>query len=148
MLRNYIGRSLFLSTLKQETTEIRISSDIEGISPAPCHDPFTLAAEQIDCFVGAIYNDPGIGEKVFGLDPHWMAEDISFREDFYPALLDASRNGSELYGLPLFSETYVIYYNADLLVRRGLELPKNDWTLEYFMHLAASAASLAEQGRS
>lgn len=128
--------------------EVLISLDLEGISPSPGQDPFTLAAKQNDCFAFNTLNHPDIRNSVISLNPLLAKEESYFVDDFYQSFLDASRIDGELYSLPVNSQPKVMYYNADLLLRRGIELPENDWTFDDFIQLATMASSQLKSDES
>lgn len=70
----------------------------------------------------------------------WFAKQDDFTEDsFIPAFLNAYRPltlPDEIHGMPVSADAYVLYYNADLFKKYGVELPTDDWTWDQF--LAAS----------
>ncbi|WLD94113.1 ABC transporter substrate-binding protein [Alkalihalobacillus sp. AL-G] len=58
------------------------------------------------------------------------AKKDNFTEDFIPAALGSVKAGDELFGLPLVTETEVLYYRKDLLEKAGLDVPKTLEELE------------------
>ncbi len=41
--------------------------------------------------------------------------------DFYDSVLDGCKIGGEIYGLPMYTSPYVLYYNKDLFTQAGLD---------------------------
>lgn len=56
--------------------------------------------------------------------------------DLVPAGLQGVSYQGRIYGLPSRVDAAMFYANMDLLARAGLNLPKNDWTLEEFRQAA------------
>jgi ABC-type glycerol-3-phosphate transport system substrate-binding protein len=79
--------------------------------------------------------------NLLNLNSLMSSEPASFTNDFAPPMMDKFRYEGDLYGLPLTSQVQMMAYNADLLGRRGLSVPKNDWTFDEFVELASAAAS-------
>jgi multiple sugar transport system substrate-binding protein len=97
-------------------------------------------AGQFDCFLYEASANLET-EEVFDLDALVQAEEPAFEQDFYPVLLNLLRDNGKLYGLPLVSQPRLIAYNADLLARRGVQLPSSDWTFDDFLKLADEISS-------
>lgn len=72
----------------------------------------------------------------------WFAKQDDFTADsFLPAFINAYRPidlPDEIHGMPVSADAYVLYYNADLFAKYGVDLPTDDWTWDDF--LAASKA--------
>lgn len=66
----------------------------------------------------------------------YVAKEKNYTDDFIPAAIGSVKDGDELFGIPLITETEVLYYRKDLLQKAGLEVPK---TLD---ELAADAKKL------
>jgi ABC-type glycerol-3-phosphate transport system substrate-binding protein len=115
---------------------------ITEFNSRPDEDWYAGMAREFDCFMSNSpyweYMDPSY---LLNLNSLMSAEPASFTNDFSPDLLNKYRHEGELYGLPATSQVQMMAYNADLLTRRGLPLPKIDWTFEDFVQLAAAAAS-------
>ncbi|HET7656903.1 MAG TPA: sugar ABC transporter substrate-binding protein [Bacillales bacterium] len=47
-----------------------------------------------------------------------------YTDDFIPSAIGSVKDGNDLFGLPLVTETEVLYYRKDLLKKAGLEVPK------------------------
>lgn len=99
-----------------------------------------------DCFVwgGPATAYPQTIDRFYSLEALWAAEDTALRDDFYSGLMEQNRVAGELYGLPVASQPYVVYYNADRFDELGLERPSPDWTVNDFWTLAT--ASTGEEG--
>ncbi len=57
-------------------------------------------------------------------------------DDYYGEVLDAFRFEGKLCGLPKDWTPFVVYVNADLFRRAGIDLPREGWTWEDFLALA------------
>ena len=110
---------------------------------------YTALANNYDCFISQ--NDPlgaSTSDQVLSLDSMMAGEDTTFKRDYDSLLLQAYQYQGELYDLPLMTQPNVIYYNTDLLVKRGLQPPSTDWTVADFVTLIQAAASTSETDRS
>ncbi|RPI34228.1 MAG: extracellular solute-binding protein, partial [Chloroflexota bacterium] len=107
-------------------------------------------AEQFDCYTwySPYWDDPTQAEYMLDLNSFFDSAPAEFSQDFYPAQLNAYRYEGVYYGVPAVSQPEVMYYNADLLERRGLPLPSNDWTFDQFLEMARAAASTDPQDSS
>jgi multiple sugar transport system substrate-binding protein len=54
---------------------------------------------------------------------NYVAKEDNYTNDFIPSSLGSVKDGDELYGLPLVTETEVLYYRKDLLEKAGLSVP-------------------------
>ncbi len=106
-------------------------------------DNFAMSmASNYDCFI--FQNDPmnlGASGQFLDMSTFLQSEAPSFIQDFDPALLEAYRYQGALVDLPLTTQPTVMSYNANLLARRGLTAPSNDWTYADFLRLIQAAAS-------
>jgi ABC-type glycerol-3-phosphate transport system substrate-binding protein len=114
-------------------------------------DLITEASKRSDCFTTTswfidLYQPHK--EVLLSLDSLLASEDPEFLQEYSPALLDLDRIEGDLYALPAVVRPPVILYNADLLARRGLQPPANDWAFDDFVNMMTSAASLSEGDRS
>jgi ABC-type glycerol-3-phosphate transport system substrate-binding protein len=120
---------------------IKVSYDFQG---RPDEDYVDSLAGNFDCFSWYepyFMDQAPKPENLLSLNTLFSAEGSAFTGDFNPIQLDAFRHAGELYGLPAFSQTQIMSYNADLLAKRGLQPPANDWTFEDFIDLVQAASS-------
>jgi len=102
----------------------------------------TNMANNFDCFSGdAPLWDEFDATSVLNLNSLMSSEPASFVNDFSPEIMDMFRHDGNLYALPASSRLQMMAYNADLLTRRGLPLPANNWTFDDFIELASAAGS-------
>jgi multiple sugar transport system substrate-binding protein len=66
----------------------------------------------------------------FGDLSGYVAKEKNYTADFIPSSLGSVKDGEKLYGLPLVTETEVLYYRKDLLEKAGLKVPKTLEELE------------------
>jgi ABC-type glycerol-3-phosphate transport system substrate-binding protein len=124
---------------------IKISYDFQG---RPDEDYLAGVASNFDCFA---WYEPYFQEAPQGLlslNALFSSESNDFTGDYNANQLDSFRYAGELYGLPLSSQTGIMSYNADLLARRGLQPPANDWTFEDFVALMEAAGSPSSSDKS
>jgi multiple sugar transport system substrate-binding protein len=81
-------------------------------------DLFQLGDTWIPEFV-ALKAIEGLGGR-FAIWPH--------RNDFFPAALETNILDGELYGIPWYVDTRVLFYRKDLLARAGYAQPPRNWT--------------------
>jgi ABC-type glycerol-3-phosphate transport system substrate-binding protein len=121
----------------------------EEFSPSQGKDYYASFANHFDCFMAQVDPMGAAKSGVFlSLNTLLDAEEPAFRNDFDPALLNASRYGEELYDLPIVSQPPVISYNADLLAKRGLQPPDNNWTFSDFSQQIEAVASTSKDDLS
>jgi ABC-type glycerol-3-phosphate transport system substrate-binding protein len=115
---------------------IKLSVDL-GSGGKRNNDYMAGMAEAFDCFTYYTPYWPQTNDGNFlSLDSLVAAERPDFLPDFdQPMLAQFTRNG-QLYALPASSQPQVMAYNADLLARRGLQPPANDWAFDNFIDLA------------
>lgn len=61
------------------------------------------------------------------LDPRIAGSSSVDSGDFFPGILEASRNGGETYGVPWYVDTRVLFYRKDLLEQVGLASAPQSW---------------------
>lgn len=98
------------------------------------------SGEKIDIFYGSIGSFPAhVTETNLQLD---MSELVKKHQidlnRFEPTLIDAIRSisGGKLYGLPLFNNVMVTYYNNELFQKFGVPLPKDGMSWEETLQIA------------
>lgn len=111
--------------------------------PSLGQDWYAALAESVDCFTAftPVFLDAPTTTQFLNLTPLIAQEGKEWVEDYYPELLEAYRYEGELYGLPAATQPEVVYYNADLLAQRGLQMPPLDWTFDDFIQLASAASA-------
>ncbi|NHM33717.1 ABC transporter substrate-binding protein [Neobacillus terrae] len=75
---------------------------------------------------GKMYNKSGY----FAEMSSYVGSEKGYTDDFIPSSLGSVKDGEKFYGLPLVTETEVLYYRKDLLEKAGLEVPKTLEDLE------------------
>jgi ABC-type glycerol-3-phosphate transport system substrate-binding protein len=122
---------------------IKIAYDFPG---QPDEDYLTGLADNFDCFswyAPYFQEEAPKPENLLSLNSLFSSEGSTFTADFNPTQLDTFRHAGELYGLPAFSQTQIMSYNADLLAKRGVQPPDNDWTFADFADLVKATGSNA-----
>jgi multiple sugar transport system substrate-binding protein len=95
-----------------------------------------------DCYLSDISPaDAAASGAVLGLTSLFENEEPDFRQDFDPELLAKASYEGELYSLPYASDPPIIAYNADLLARRGIDLPRIGWAFTDFLQAVTAASS-------
>jgi multiple sugar transport system substrate-binding protein len=78
----------------------------------------------------------------------WFGKQSDFTEDsFIPAFINAYKPldlPEEIHGLPVSADAYVLYYNADLFKKYGVELPTDDWTWDEFTAASKTITSAGD----
>ena len=99
--------------------------------------------EQFDCYAwySPAFFDPDQVDYMRPLDPLLEAEPVTFIQDFFPEQLNLYRSDGRLYGLPASSQPEVMFYNTDLLRKRGIPIPDIDWTYQDFLDLIQAVSS-------
>lgn len=98
--------------------------------------PWSAAHEKLlTAYAGDVLPD------VFQLGNTWLPEFVALHAleplnarlstdesaDFFPGILETNRIGEQLYGLPWYVDTRVLFYRKDWLRRAGLEQPPRRW---------------------
>jgi ABC-type glycerol-3-phosphate transport system substrate-binding protein len=138
-----------IETFNQAYPDIVVKQSREYSGPPDGQDYFEYMTGKFDCLTW--YTPSFEYQKPTGLlDLNALveAEDPSFLQDFSPEQLKRYRLEGQLLGLPAFSQPQIIAYNADLLARRGLQPPDEDWTFDDFIELATKVASTTEADKS
>jgi ABC-type glycerol-3-phosphate transport system substrate-binding protein len=141
------GSEEALAALAQAFNETQDAFDVRIISrPSQGFLPAVELAEIVDCFAWGGYADvfprihgEAFREAFYSLSPLMDGEDSSFRDDFEPTALERNRMDGEQFGLPGDMLPNVVYYNATLLARLGLEPPGPGWDVYDFWALAEAA---------
>lgn len=80
------------------------------------------------------------------LQPFIDREGGGFMDDFYPATLADNTVGGHLFSLPAFLQIEGMYYNAEVLDRRGIAPPQAGWTWDDLRSLAQAARQIEADG--
>ncbi len=73
------------------------------------------------------------------LDPY-IKEDAEFQSyKFLPGIMEPFKYRGAQYGLSRGNDTFLIFYNKDILAKYGMQPPKNDWTWEDLKAMAKKA---------
>ena len=116
---------------------------------SPSQAPFSEVINEFDCFAWQTPDWKARNTQgLLNLGPFFESEGPVFTQDFYDHQLDAFRIRGELYGLPANSKPRLMAYNRDLLARRGLTPPGNDWTFDDFITMMVSVSSVKEGDKS
>ncbi|MEJ2265295.1 MAG: extracellular solute-binding protein [Anaerolineales bacterium] len=138
-----------IETFNQGHPDIFIKQSRDFSGPPDGQDYFEYMTGQFDCLTWYTpsfeYQKP---TGLLNLNALVEAEDPAFIQDFYPDQLERYRLEGQLLGLPAYSQPQVVAYNADLLARRGLQPPDEDWTFDEFIELATKVASTSEADKS
>ena len=95
-----------------------------------------------DIFNGGDVQIPNYVAKKYVLDlkPYVDREDYDL-SGFYPEIIDNLTYEGQLVGLTDNYDTQVMYYNADLFKKAGVEEPTSDWTWDDFLVAARKLTS-------
>jgi len=131
---------------RSPSTRVSLVTDFHG---DPGADWIGSMASNFDCFTSNTpYWEGFNADLVLNLNSLLSNEPAPFSSDFAPVMMDKFRRGGNLYALPASSQVQMLAYNADLLARRDLPMPANDWTFDDFIELASAAASTSDSDPS
>ena len=67
----------------------------------------------------------------------YIQNDPDFKlESYFPNVVDITRRGDEVYGIPMGFTPMVLYYNKDLFDAAGVAYPDGTWTYDEFLQAA------------
>jgi ABC-type glycerol-3-phosphate transport system substrate-binding protein len=134
-----------MKTLVEQYNQNSSDSRIELLTEFygnPGEDWVASIASNFDCFTSSAPYGPDFNpEPLLKLNSFLSGEPASFASDFSDEMLAKFSVDGNLYAIPASSQVQMIAYNADLLARRGLEIPDNDWTFNDFMEMAMAVSS-------
>jgi ABC-type glycerol-3-phosphate transport system substrate-binding protein len=138
----YNGSAIQALVTAFEKLHPEIKVVLTGDVSAPADGDYVHAlAQSNDCFET---EGPGLtnylsASDLLDLTP-FLDADPTMKADFYPAFLLPYQKEGKFYGLP--ADTYLVYiaYNADLLTKLGVPLPKDGWTVDDLLSIAGQAA--------
>lgn len=64
---------------------------------------------------------------------------IKIKNDYWPGVLEGGQWEDKLYGIPIWTWTYGIYYNKEIFDKFGVSYPEKGWTWDDFMEKAKAA---------
>jgi multiple sugar transport system substrate-binding protein len=73
------------------------------------------------------------------LGPMIRSSDVIKQDDYFPGIWDTNRIAGELFGVPWYVDTRLLFYRRDLLAEAGFDHPPADWP-EWSRQLAAIKA--------
>lgn len=115
--------------------KVKIDSYFEDQLTQKTSMEFAANSKNIDVVMFRPLQDGRIFEKngYFANLNDYVAREPGMADDFIPAALGSVKQGDVLYGLPIVTETEVLYYRKDILEKAGLNPPK---TLDELMEQA------------
>jgi ABC-type glycerol-3-phosphate transport system substrate-binding protein len=131
---------------RQTDVQVRLATEFHG---EPDEDWFVGMTQSFDCFTtNAPYWEYMDASNLLNLNSLMSSEPASFSNDFLPQMLEKYRLEGNLYGIPSTTQVQMIAYNMDLLARRNLPMPDNNWTFDEFIQLASAVASTSDSDPS
>jgi multiple sugar transport system substrate-binding protein len=101
------------------------------------------AGDPVDVFWDFTSHEAIRGNYAEDLTP-WIAKDKEFQEyKFLEGINEPFKVDGKQYGLSRGNDSFVIYYNKDLLKQYGLQAPTKDWTWEDLKEMAKKATNPA-----
>ena len=93
---------------------------------------------RLDASSAAVFINNGVLLDLRG----YIERDASFSlDDYFPNVVDITRRGSAVYGVPMGFTPMVLYYNKDLFDAAGVEYPDGTWTYAEFLEAAKKLTS-------
>ncbi len=117
---------------KETGIKVKIDSYFEDQLTQKTSVEFASNSKNIDVVMfrplqdGKMYQKSGYFADMSG----YVEKEKDYTNDFIPSSLGSVKNGDKFFGLPLVTETEVLYYRKDLLEKAGLEVPKTLEELE------------------
>lgn len=111
---------------KETGIKVKVDSYFEDQLSQKTSVEFAANAKSIDVVMFRPLQDGKQFEKngyFASLNEH-VSKDKGSTDDFVPAALGSVKKGDNLYGLPIVTETTVLYYRKDILEKAGLQPPK------------------------
>ncbi|CAK4814715.1 unnamed protein product [Aphanomyces euteiches] len=97
------------------------------------------AGAPIDIFWNNTFNDTVIQGYAENLDPY-IKRDAEFASyKFNSGIMEPFQFKGSQYALSRGNDTFIFFYNKDILTKYGIDFPKNDWTWEDFKAAAQKA---------
>ncbi|WML43970.1 sugar ABC transporter substrate-binding protein [Neobacillus sp. PS3-40] len=110
---------------KETGIKVKIDSYFEDQLTQKTSVEFASNSKNIDVVMFRPLQDGKMFHKngYFGSLNDYVAKEDKYTDDFIPSSLGSVKDGDKLYGLPLVTETEVLYYRKDLLEKAGLAVP-------------------------
>lgn len=110
---------------KQTGIKVKLDSYFEDQLTQKTSVEFAANSKNIDVVMFRPLQDGKMFEKngYFASLNDFVSKDAGFTDDFLPSSLGSVKDGDNLYGIPLVTETQVLYYRKDLLEKAGLKPP-------------------------
>ncbi len=117
---------------KETGIKVKIDSYFEDQLTQKTSVEFASNSKNIDVVMfrplqdGKMYHKSGYFADISS----YVSKENDYTKDFFPSSLGSVKDGDNLYGLPLVTETQVLYYRKDILEEAGLEVPETLEELE------------------
>ncbi|WP_203248925.1 ABC transporter substrate-binding protein [Sporosarcina beigongshangi] len=111
---------------KETGITVKVDSYFEDQLSQKTSVEFAANAKSIDVVLFRPLQDGKQFEKngYFASLNDYVAQEGNSTDDFVPSALGSVKNGDNLYGLPVITESTVLYYRKDILEKAGLQPPK------------------------
>ena len=116
-----------LSDFEEETgITVKVDSYFEDQLSQKTSVEFAANAKSIDVVLFRPLQDGKQFEKngYFASLNDYVSKEGNSTDDYVPSALGSVKNGDNLYGLPVITESTVLYYRKDILEKAGLQPPK------------------------
>lgn len=116
---------------------------MDGITSRQALTESIAAGDPVDVLWGEM--DLAYDGYIEDLTPY-IEKDTEFQDyHFRPGLMESFNVEGKQYAVPRGSDTFVMFYNKDLLNKYGMEPPSNDWTWDDFRKMAKKATNFEEK---
>ena len=111
---------------KETGITVKVDSYFEDQLSQKTSVEFAANAKSIDVVLFRPLQDGKQFEKngYFASLNDYVSKEGNSTDDFVPSALGSVKNGDNLYGLPVITESTVLYYRKDILEKAGLQPPK------------------------
>lgn len=111
---------------KQTGIKVKVDSYFEDQLTQKTSVEFAANSKNIDVVMFRPLQDGKQFQKngYFGSLNDFVAKEQGMTDDIVPSALGSVKEGDTLYGIPLVTETQVLYYRKDILEKAGLQPPK------------------------
>lgn len=117
---------------KQTGIKVKVDSYFEDQLTQKTSVEFASNSKNIDVVMFRPLQDGKMFHKggYFADMTDYIGKEKGYTDDFVPSSLGSVKDGDKYFGLPLVTETEVLYYRKDILEKAGLEVPKTLEELE------------------